>query len=56
MKKLQILFLALVLGLCLAAFGMSEEADTSAWSLLKKLVLIPGVSEHESRVADAVKS
>jgi putative aminopeptidase FrvX len=37
-------------------FCQAPEDRPSSWELLKKLVLVPGVSEHEERVADFIRS
>lgn len=37
-------------------FSHAPKELPSAWELLKKLVLIPGVSEHEEQVSDFIRS
>jgi len=37
-------------------FSRSEQPESQAWSLLQEMLLIPGVSGQESRVADFVFS
>lgn len=55
MRKMS--FLA-VISLLLSSlmFCCSEQPKSSAWSLLKEMLLIPGVSGQESRIADFVFS
>lgn len=39
-----------------AIFSQEPKERPSSWELLKEFVLIPGVSEHEERVADFVRA
>jgi len=56
MKKKSLIAFGIVL---LSAYGLFSQADPkpdSPWELLKELVLIPGVSGHEEKVADFIQA
>ncbi|MCX7974144.1 MAG: M20/M25/M40 family metallo-hydrolase [Candidatus Aminicenantes bacterium] len=52
----QALIIILILGCLKLVPGSSFAEETSAWNLLKELVLLPGVSTREERVADFILS
>ncbi|MBD3415383.1 MAG: hypothetical protein GF421_13265 [Candidatus Aminicenantes bacterium] len=54
MRKANII--AVLLGFCLLCFCTPAPSDFKAWDLLKEMLLIPGVSGHETLVADFVAS
>ncbi len=53
-KKYMIPILAL--SLCFPLASASRNESLSSWDLMKKLVLIPGVSGYEGKVADFIQS
>jgi len=56
MKKHAFSVLLLAPVLCAAAFAVQSKERSSSWELLKKIVLIPGISSQETKVADFIQA
>ena len=56
MKRNFIFALSLFTLICGGLFSAAADPSTSAWELLKELIMIPGVSGYEKKVAEYIQS